>query len=325
MMITSVAVLRGGMGSEHDISLKTGSNVLQHLTKNFSDTYKPKDIFIDKQGTWHVRGIPMSPDRALSGVDVVFNALHGEYGEDGTVQRLLERVHIPYTGSATYASSVAMNKTLTKNSLASAGFTVPFGITLSVSDSLEQDIVHAFRNFPQPSVIKPLSAGSSVGVTLARNFFEFERGIKTAFQYGSAVLIEEYIQGKEATAGIVDHLRDQQYYRLPPVEIIAPRDIGFFSYDVKYSPSTIEQCPGSFSMSEISKLQELAETAHTTLGLRHYSRSDFIVSPRGVYFLETNTLPGLTDQSLLPKSLAAVGVSVPEFIDHIIRLALKKG
>ncbi|MEK7613964.1 MAG: ATP-grasp domain-containing protein [Patescibacteria group bacterium] len=323
-MQKTVAVIRGGVGAEHDVSLKTGAAVLQQLAHSFSEQYKTRDIFIDKGGEWFVRGVPASPEKSLTGVDVVWNALHGEYGEDGGVQRVLERIGVPYTGSRTYASSVAMNKVLTKKTLESMGVKTPYGITLSVSDTLDREILHAFRHFPQPSVIKPVSAGSSVGVTLAKNFFEFQTGVKNAFQFSPQILIEEYIPGKEATVGVVEGLRGEPVYRLPPVEIVLPAQSTFFDYETKYNPRTIERCPGSFSDRESAELKSLAAVSHSALGLRHYSRSDFIVSPRGIYFLEVNTLPDLRDISLFSVALGSVGVNMSEFIEHILKLVYEK-
>lgn len=317
-MIT-VAVLRGGPSDEHEVSLKTGANVLKHLNR---EPYRAIDVYIDRQGVWHMRGVPLAPERALGAVDVVFNAMHAQYGEDGTVQRLLDRLGVAYTGSGALASALAMNKALTKDMLQKHGIRMARSVTLSVSPDLERQIAETFRTFPQPSVIKPVSSGSSVGVTIARSFQEFATGIKNAFQHAAQVLVEQFIPGKEATVGVVERMRGQKQYGLPPVEIVPPAACTFFDYTAKYGGESIERCPGNFSRTETDELIRVARLAHEALGLRHYSRSDFMVGPRGeVYFLETNTLPGLTDESLLPKSLAAVGVTMPQFLDHVIDLA----
>lgn len=321
-MYKRVAVLRGGVGDEHDVSLKTGANVLSHLSGR--ESHRPVDVFIDRHGQWHVRGIPMSPERALSGIDVVWNGLHGQYGEDGTVQRLLDRTGIPYTGSGALPSALAMNKALAKKELEKHGVVVARSKVLKVSPDLEREVLEIFRTFPQPSVVKPVSSGSSVGVTIARSFKELWNGIKRAFQHSPQVMVEEYIVGKEATCGIVDRLRGEDRYGLLPVEIIPAKTCSFFDYEAKYGGGSTESCPGSFSRGESDELKRLARLVHEELGLRHYSRSDFIVSPRGIYFLEANTLPGLTNESLLPKSLAAMGVAMPEFVDHILDVALER-
>ena len=317
----TVAVLRGGVGDEHEVSLKTGANVLSHLQKG---SHKVTEIYIDKGGAWYVRGMPINPDQALASVDIVFNALHGAYGEDGEVQKLLDRLGVPYTGSQSFASALSMNKILAKERVEREGILVARSHVLSVSPDLEKEIVELFRSFPQPSVVKPASSGSSVGVSIAQSFDEFRSGIKKAFQHSKQVLVEELIKGREATVGVIERLRGEDQYGLPPVEIIPASSCTFFDYDAKYTGQSEEKCPGNFSQEETIELQRLARLAHSALGLRHYSRSDFIVSPQGIYFLETNTLPGLTDESLLPKSLHAVGVDMPEFLEHLVDLAVQK-
>lgn len=327
-MITRIAVLRGGVGDEHEVSMNSGSVVLSHLLNKAQEhsNIKPVDVFVDRREDWFVRGIKQTPERVLFSMDVVWNALHGQYGEDGTVQKILDRMGIPYTGSTAYASALSMNKVLAKRELEKAGVRTPRSLVLGVSATLEKDIVSAFRSFTQPSVIKPDSSGSSVGVTVARSYYDFKNGVRTAFQHSPRVLIEEMIVGKEATVGVVEQFRGEPLYSLPPVEIIPDKSSSFFDYQAKYGGNTTERCPGNFSKSEAEELRQAALTAHRALGLRHYSRSDFIVSPtQGVYYLETNALPGTTNESLLPKSLSAVGVPLPEFIDHVLDLALGKG
>ncbi len=321
----TVAVLRGGSGLDHLVSVKTGAQILQALSGDLTEKYRAVDVFIDKGGVWHVRGVPTTPEKVLNTTDVVWNGLRGEYGEDGTVQRTLDRFGTAYTGSRAYPSSVAINKELTKALLKKEGLRVPHSALLEVNDVLEKDILTLFRSFPQPSVIKPINKSSSIGVSVANNFFEFKEGIKEAFQHASTVLVEEYIKGREATCGVVDALRGEDVYQLPPLEIIIPNRTAenqIFSYQDKYSDVETERSPGHFTKQESKDLQEGAATAHRALGLRHYSKSDFIVTPKGIYFLETNTLPGLSEQSRFPKALGAVGVSNAEFIDHIITLAL---
>ncbi len=323
-MLTRVAVLRGGPSAEHDSSLKTGMRVLRELEQHKSSAYQALDIFIDRAGVWHVRGVPTTPERALVHADVVWNALHGTYGEDGEVQRILDRVGVPYTGSGAYASSVGMNKATAKAIVNASGVKTPKARTLSVSETLPRDIVYLFRELLLPVVIKPVGSGSSLGVTLARSFAQFEEGIKRAFSFSPQVLLEEFIDGKEATCGVVEYLRDTPLYSLPPIEIVVPKSVGIFTSGLKEDSSECSTCPGSFTAREVAELRSAAEAVHRNLGLRHYSRSDFIVSPRGVYFLEVNTLPGLSEQSLLPKALSAVGVPFSEFVPHVIDLARQK-
>lgn len=318
-----VGVLRGGPSSEHEISLLSGAGVLDALRR---EPYSPVDIFIDKQGVWHVRGVPMSPERALTDIDVAFNVVHGQYGEDGTIQKILDRAGVPYTGAGVYASALSLNKPLTKDVLIREGVKMPRHKVLKVSPDLEREAREAFRAFSPPIIVKPASAGSSVGMTLAKTYDEFWEGVKDAFKHSKEVLVEEYIKGKEATVGIVEGLRGKSHYELLPVEIVPPPEVDFFDYEFKYNGKTTERVPGHFTPEETAELQRFARIAHEALNLRHYSRSDFIVSPRGVYFLESNSAAGvgLTKQSLLPKALAAVGVSFEEFLDHVLHRALEK-
>lgn len=319
-MIT-VAVLRGGPSNEHEVSLKSGAHVIESLKR---EPYRVVDVFIDKEGVWHVRGVPMSPERALQTVDVVFNVIHGQYGEDGTVQKILDRIGIPYTGAGALSAALSMNKALTKKALEGKGIRMARHAVLKVSPDLNKEIVELFRTFSQPSVIKPNASGSSVGITLARSFEEFSNGIKKAFEHSSQVLIEEFIKGKEATVGIIEGLRGKPHFELLPIEIIPPPKADFFDYEFKYNGQTTEKVPGDFTPAETLELQRLARLAHEGIGLRHYSRSDFIVAPQGIYFLEVNSAAGvgLTKESLLPKSLRAGDISMEEFLDHVIDMAI---
>ena len=314
-----VGVLRGGPSLEHEVSLKTGESVLRNLPKYYS----AKDIFISKEGEWHLDGKPAHHERIFRHIDVVFNALHGEYGEDGKVQQLLEAFGIPYTGSGVMASALGMNKILARQAFKSAGLRVPFGFEIVLENELAETAKKIFRNMPPPWVIKYPSGGSSVGVFVARNFEDLEGVLEKAVSFSPKILVEEYIMGREATCGVIDEFRNQKHYALPVIEIIPPVKSDFFSYDAKYGGETQELCPANFDMAVKKEIEKLAVLAHNSIGARHYSRSDFIVSKKGIYILEINTLPGLTAESLLPKALNAVGSSHKELLEHLITLALK--
>lgn len=311
--------MRGGPSSEYEVSLASGATVL----KNLPEKYKGLDIFISKDGEWHFQGLAKKPENILRGVDVVFNAMHGEFGEDGKVQQILDSIKIPYTGSGAFSSAVGMNKILSKEKFAAHSIKTPRHITLEFGKADYPKILEIFKTFPQPSVVKPANLGSSVGVSIAKSITSLEEAIARAFEISPSVIIEEFIKGKEATCGVLENFRGEDIYSLLPVEIVKPSGREIFDYDSKYSGETKEICPGHFGLEEKEELCRLAAKAHRALGLRHYSRSDFIVSPRrGIYILEVNSLPGLTQNSLLPKSLEAVGCGLPEFLDHIISLAL---
>ena len=318
-MQTIVGVLRGGPSREHEVSLKTGAAILANLPE---ERYVARDIYIDKEGQWHDRGRVTSPERILHQVDVVLNGLHGEYGEDGEVQKLLTRFGVPYVGSDSFSSYLAMHKVMAKTHAKEAGLHTPdfrHIERIGDSESATHDII---RTFHQPVVVKPMGWGSSVGVSVVGGYVPVLTAISKLFALGApSVLVEEYIRGKEATVGVVEGLRNEVLYVLPAIEIIPPEG-DFFSYDAKYTGVTREVCPGNFSRVDTEELGRLAKVMHRSLGLRHYSRSDFIVTPKGIYYLETNTLPGLTPESLLPKSLATVGVSFRDFLSHLVNLAL---
>lgn len=297
----------------------SGATMLANLSE---ERYDARDIYIDKRGQWHDRGRPVTPERVLRQIDVALIGLHGEYGEDGEVQKLLERFGVPYTGSDSFGSYLAMHKLMAKTRAQEAGLLTPDFRYVEREEDAEEVAREVIRNFHQPVVIKPVGWGSSFGVSIVGGYALVLVAIQELFVNGAkSVLIEEYIRGREATAGVVEGLRGETLYALPPIEIIPPEG-DFFSHGAKYSGKTREICPGNFSRVDSEELQRLARVMHRTLGLRHYSRSDFIVTPRGIYYLETNSLPGFTSQSLMPKALDSVGVSLSEFFSHLANLAL---
>lgn len=313
-----IGVLRGGPSDEYEVSLKSGAEILRHL----SERHNPVDIFIDKNGTWHMRGLPAAPEKVLQHVDVVWNALHGSYGEDGTVQHLLETHRMPFTGSGRVPSAVAMNKKMTKDAARKVGLKTPIEDIVRRGEPIHDRARTIYGTIPRPHLIKPLSSGSSMGVSVAKTIAELTAAIEKVLTSYEAALVEEYIFGREASCAVLDHFRNQRIYSFPPIEIVPPQG-QLFDYDAKYGGESREICPGRFSEIEKRQIEEMSRKIHETLRLSHYSRSDFIVSPRrGVYFLEVNTLPGTTSESLLPKSCEAVGLSMPDFIYHVLDLAL---
>ena len=323
-MRTVVGVLRGGPSSEYEVSLKSGASVLTALDR---EKFDPRDIFIDRNGTWHSHGVEATPARALRGVDVVVNKIHGEYGEDGQLHQILDPLGIAYTGSSAPVSKLVFNKKLTNDAVRKLGFKVPHGTVVRYpsrgAEDMEELARRIFRGVPQPSIVKPVIGGSSVGMTIADNYFSLLSGLQEAFKISPQVLIEEYIRGREATVGVIDNFRNEKTYALMPVEIIPPPHHKFFSYDAKYSGETTERVPSTFSDTQKQELAAIAKKVHEELGLAHYSRSDFIVSRRGIYFLEINNAAavGMTEESLMPKAIKAVGSKLSEFFEHVINLA----
>ncbi|MBI2628405.1 MAG: D-alanine--D-alanine ligase [Candidatus Niyogibacteria bacterium] len=314
----TVGVLRGGPSSEYEISLRTGQNVLKHLAR---DKYRPLDILLTKKGEWHVNGIIATPDKIFRAIDVIFNALHGEFGEDGKVQRLFEIYNIPYTGSASWTSFLAMNKIMARESFKNAGLKIVEAKAVKQEDNLDKAIFSVVRKMAPPWVIKPVSRGSSIGISIAKNIEELPNSLKKSFQCDETALVEKYIKGREATCAVLENFRGENLYAFPAVEIVPPETSRFFDYAAKYGGAAQEICPGRFSVKQKQEIQEMARKAHQILGCRHYSRSDFIVARDGVYILETNTLPGLTAESLFPKAAGSIGLEFPKLLDHLIQLA----
>lgn len=317
-----VAVLRGGPSSEYEVSLKTGTAILNNLD---ADKYLAVDVLIDKQGVWHERGLPKKPHIILSTKDVVFNAMHGGYGEDGTVQKILDIFRVPYTGSGVSASALCMNKLLTKKALQPyvKELRVKFArhAVLLPGFGFEERVEEIMNVLQKPFVVKPLSGGSSVGVSIVEDYESLLSAVEKSFEHSPKVLIEEYIKGKEATCAVVEQFRGEDVYPLLPIEIVPHSGRDFFDYEAKYAGASDEICPGNFSSEEKRNIERLARKVHQILGLRHYSRTDFIIAEDGIYFLEVNTLPGLTEESLVPKALSAVGCTFPDFLDHVITIA----
>lgn len=312
--------MRGGPSPEYNVSLQTGGNILA----NIPEEYEPVDIFISKKGVWHDRGFEKSPDSILKRVDMVINGLHGKYGEDGEVQRILEQFNVPYTGSNSLASALTMNKITSKKIYKKNLLKTPHFVSIPFENLSREAIRDVYHNMLRPFVVKPSAAGSSIGVYIVDSLPELEEAVIAAARFSPAVVIEEFIRGKEATCGVIENFRGQKHYSLMPIEIRHKKD--FFDYNSKYSDKGAEEiCPGNFRLSESKEVERMAAEAHKALGLRHYSRSDFIIHPkRGIFILETNSLPGLTQKSLLPKSLNAIGSDIKEFLSHIIHQTLRK-
>lgn len=320
---TRVAVLRGGPSSEYDVSLQTGATVLANLPEH----YHPLDVFINRDGEWHLHGKREEPHRILQKVDAVWNALHGEYGEDGAVQHLLMEHRIPFSGSTRLAAALATNKTLAKQILGKHGIKTPYFRVLRREDvgdfySVGREL---YRTFPQPSVVKPVARGSSVGTSLVRTPEEIAYALDLAFFCGDTILVEEYIEGTEVVGGVIEGFRGAAFYQLLPAETVLPDDTAFLDYRARMSGAASFRAPAGVSSKEREKIQELSEITHRLLGLRHYSTADFIVHPkRGIYFLEIDALPQLSPQTPFAVALHAVGTTLPQFLDHVLTLSRER-
>ena len=320
MARTIVGILRGGASSEYDLSLKTGAAMMNALPE---DEYDIRDIFVDKQGYWHSRGIPVDADRALSQVDVVLNGLHGGAGEDGRVQRIIERAGIPYTGSVPLSSALSLNKIRAGMALKSAGIRMPRAVgftTFTAMDTGEMSEL-VFKSFGPPYIVKPGNEGASNGIRMAPNIIELAEVLADVLDAFGSALVEEYVRGEEATVGVVDDFRGEELYALPPVRVVYPKESPFLHFDHHMQGDIRYMVPSDFTDQEKTALITTARAAHRALGLSHFSRSDFIVTKRGPYLLEVNSLPGLHEHAAFPQMLESVGSSVKDFLTHAIHLA----
>ena len=300
--------------------MKSGANVLKALDEL---GYQVKDVVITRKGEWLENGMVRKPEQVLEAVDSVFIALHGSFGEDGTLQRLLQTHKMPFTGSNALTSSMAFNKVLAKDSLKGLGIRTPKHHKLTQDDIARLNIIVPQLNSALGSelFVKPIAAGSSLGAEYAPSEEKLKSTIESLLKEYEEVMVEEYIRGKEATVAVLDNFRGESHYVLPVIEIVPPAEDPIFSFENKYNGRTDEICPGRFSYHEKAKLEEAARMIHKALRCNHYSRSDFIVRDGEVYFLELNTLPGLTSESLLPKAAHAVGLSYNDLIEQILKQA----
>ncbi len=315
----SVAVLGGGPSSEYAVSLRSAAKVVSQLDSN---KYVIIPVTVDKLSKWHVQGRRLTQAQGLQalrdlGVEVIFIAMHGEFGEDGTIQQILDEAGFIYTGSGAAASRLAMDKDRSKQEFVRHGLAVP-GSRLLGRAQWERGQLP--KSSVYPIVIKPLSCGSSVGVSIVEAKSDLPIALERAFDRGDTLLIEEYISGREVTCGVLD---DGTLQPLPPTEI-RPKDGGWFDYEAKYQPGASEEItPAPFPDEVITRIQQIAISAHKAVGCYGMSRTDMIVNGDRIVVLETNTIPGLTETSLLPQEAAATGLSYSQLLDRIIESAVK--
>ena len=322
MTRTIVGVLRGGTSSEYDLSLKTGTAILNALPENEYDT---RDILIDKAGCWYSRGMPMDPARALQQVDVVVSGLHGGVGEDGTVQRILQRAAVPFAGSAALPSALSLNKIRAGEVLRHAGILMPRAVSFTGSNAIDTGEMAqtVFSEFGPPYLVKPASEGASHGITMAATIIDLPRVLADVLEVFGSALVEEYLLGEDATVGVIEDFRGEDLYALPPVHIMLPENAPFLHFDHHMKGEMQHLVPSDFSDLEKRALIGASKQAHRALQLSHFSRADFILTKRGPYLLEVNSLPGLHEHASFPKMLESVGSSVKDFLGHAIGLSRK--
>ena len=304
----NLALLSGGVSTERQVSLNSGDQVYAALDKKKYNVvrYDPK--------TDLKRLVADAPQ-----IDVALIILHGPFGEDGTIQGLLDLLNIPYQGAGVLGSALSMNKLVSKQLYELAGLPVPAYVAVKSGEPIDPADSIAWLGLPL--VIKPATGGSSIGMSIVKKKDEFNRALKDAFKHDETVLVETYIKGIELTGAVIgnEHLE-----ALPIVEIIPDKSHDFFDYEAKYTPGATEEiCPARIDNDLTARAQDFAMRAHNALFCRGYSRTDMILRGNELFVLETNTIPGMTATSLLPQAAAVAGISFSRLLDRLIQLSME--
>ena len=310
-----VAVLMGGKSAEHEISVISGREVVKNLN---SEKYSVLPVILSKDGKsfkFKRKKFGLS-QLSIVNCQLFFIALHGPYGEDGTIQGFLDLIGVPYTGSGVLASALGMDKISSRKLFTQAELKVPRYLVIQKGDSPKV----VWKKFRPPVFVKPHNQGSSVGTTLVKKKNNLNDALKLAFDFSRLALVEEFLDGIEITCPVIGNEKPKA---LPLVEIVPKTE--YFDYKAKYSEEFCDEIiPARVSKTILKKAQEIALVAYQTLGCQGFGRIDMIVGENNIYILEVNTIPGLTPVSLFPKSAAAAGISYPALLDQIIAFALHK-
>lgn len=309
-MTLRIGVLCGGRSEEREVSLRSGEAVYRALlAAGYHDVLK-----IDV-------GFDLVEQLKENKIELAFLALHGKYGEDGTIQGLLEMLEIPYTGSGVLASALAINKIAAKKIFALEGIPTPAFTVVTrrevLNQGLEQAAARAIKEVGVPAVVKANTQGSTIGISFVHEQEKMSAAIESALEYDHDVLIEEFIFGMEITASV---LGNHDPVTLPLIEITSVT--GVYDYQAKYTPGMSDHIIPPRLPEEIqSKIKELAVRAYLALGCRGFGRVDFMVKNDEIFALEVNTLPGMTATSLFPDAAKHAGIDFPELADRLVKLA----
>lgn len=294
-----VGVIMGGVSAEKEVSLKTGQQIIENLD---SDKYEVVPIPINSKYEFI---------DSLKSLEFAFIALHGKFGEDGRIQAILESIGIPFSGCGVLASALCMDKNISKKLFVSEGIKTPKWIIVKDENKIDYSII---ENIGYPLIVKPNSGGSSIGTILAYSREELKDGVGEALQFDNEIIIEEYIKGEEITCPILNG-------ELLPVISIKPKS-EFFNYSSKYDNDGAEEKIIELPMAIREKVEQMSLKCWNTFKLKVYSRVDMIIKGEEVYVLEINTLPGMTENSLFPKSAKAYGLNFSQLLDKIIQYSM---
>ncbi|MBW1767346.1 MAG: D-alanine--D-alanine ligase [Deltaproteobacteria bacterium] len=303
----SIALMAGGSSNEREISLNSGDTVYCALDKDkYNITrYDPRDdlelLFEQK-----------------ANIDLALILLHGNLGEDGRIQGFLDTIGLPFVGSGVLASAIASDKKIAKRIYESTGLNVIKDTFLIKGENFDPALI--MESLGPLTVVKPVSEGSSLGISVCKNREELVKGIHLAFQFNPEVLVEQFIKGREISCCVIGN---KELTTLPLVEILPDKKYDFFNYEAKYTPgATREICPATIPEDIAELARDCARKAHSALKCTVWSRTDMIIKGSEVYILETNTIPGMTEASLVPLSAKAAGISLSQLLDRLIDLSL---
>jgi D-alanine-D-alanine ligase len=312
---TRVAVIYGGRSGEHEISVRSAESILKAMDRA---KYEIAEYFISKEGKWRPRPILPEPG-AHPDIDVVFPVLHGTFGEDGTVQGLLELADLPYVGAGVLASSLAMDKEMMKRVCYERGLPLVEYVTLLRGS---MDTAEVIARLPFPVFVKPANLGSSVGISKAKNRAELENAVTLAAEYDRKVIVERGIIGREFECSV---LGNQQPEASLPCEVMPSRD--FYDYEDKYILDKARfQLPADLPPDKTAELRRLAVECYRAVECEGMARVDFLLegATGRLYINEINTIPGFTSISMYPKMWEQTGLTYPKLIDRLIELALER-
>jgi D-alanine-D-alanine ligase len=301
-----VAVLRGGPSAEYDVSMLSGNAVLRALAES---NYPHRDITITKSGDWLSEGKKLTQDQALQGIDVVFIALHGAYGEDGQIQRVLERRNIPFTGSRALASGIAFSKELTKHTLRPHKLNMAKHrrVNKTEQSTLKDEVAQIIADLGTEVFVKPLLNRSSPKTGSAKDSESLLQTLEELLDLYDSLLVEEFLTGTQVAVGVLGDYRGDSLYTLPAVEYSNKRDV--------------DSVPGRYSPEIKGELSRIARLAHTEANCLQYSLSNFIVVEGTVYFSSLKSHPDITEDSLFSQAADAIGLDHHDLILHLINTA----
>lgn len=313
-----VAILRGGTSDEHNISLKSG----EQFKKRIDGLQNVTDITVDREGEWFIDGVPYEKRNLVRDFDMVVNTMKGGEGEDGRLSKYLDTFGVKHSNAPVFGSALSHNKNEFKKFLKRYEIKTPHSILIDGDLDVEMQKRDLHNKMFLPAVVKPVANGSSIGVFIARDFDEMKKYVDWILKRDRFALVEEYIDGLDVSVLTTRDFRGKEIYSFLPVGIDT-QDV--ITYDHKFNNTHTFFPIHSLSREQKEMVEDIAKSVHAKLDLDTLAMTDFRVHPkRGVYALETNTVPSLEDKSVYDESLRLVGVSEDELVDHIIKLSLNK-